>query len=120
CESMQRFTGNLELLARDATGRVSLAPLDPTPLDLVGLVDEVVGRQQETAQGRRLSVVVRAPERTYARADRELVLRAADNLLADCVQHAPSGSEIVIEIFARDEAHIVMRDEGPIVPPSMR
>jgi signal transduction histidine kinase len=122
CESMQRFCGNLELLAREATGRVSLAPSDPTPLDLVGLVDEVVGRQNETAQGRRLRLVVRAPERTYARADRELVLRAADNLLADAVQHAPSGTEVAIDIGARGdaEAQIVVRDAGPIVPDSMR
>jgi signal transduction histidine kinase len=121
CESMQRFCGNLELLAREATGRVSLAPLDPTPLDLVGLVDEIVGRQTEAAQGRRLHFVVRAPQRTYARADRELVSRATDNLLADAVQHAPSGTEITIDVGARDaEAQIVVRDSGPIVPAAMR
>jgi signal transduction histidine kinase len=122
CESMQRFCGNLELLARDAMGRVSLAPMDPTPLDLVGIVDEVVGKQTESAQGRRLRLRVNAPARTYARADRELVLRATDNLLSDAVQHAPSGSEITLDIEAigATEATIVVRDAGPIVPANMR
>jgi signal transduction histidine kinase len=122
CESMQRFCGNLELLAREATGRVSLAPMDPTPLDLVGIVDEVVGKQSEAAQGRNLRVSVRAPERTYARADRELVLRATDNLLSDAVQHAPARTEITIDVAPRgeSEAAIVVRDAGPIVPANMR
>ena len=122
CESMQRFVSNLELVAREATGRVSLAPTDPTPLDLVGLVDEVVGRQRETANGRRLRLIVRAEQRVYARADRELVLRAADNVLADAVQHAPAGSEVTIEVRAASdaEARIEVRDGGPIVPPALR
>ena len=122
CESMQRFCGNLELLAREATGRVSLVPMDPTPLDLVGIVDEVVGKQNEAAQGRRLRFAVNAAERTYARADRELVLRAVDNLLADAVQHAPSGTEIAIDIGAHADAdaRVVVRDAGPVVPANMR
>ena len=122
CESMQRFCSNLELLAREATGRVSLAPMDPTPLDLVSIVDEAVIKQNEAAQGRRLRFTVNAPERTYARADRELVLRATDNLLSDAVQHAPSGTEITVDVSAQGEteAAIVVRDAGPIVPANMR
>lgn len=122
CDSMQRFVANLELVARDAAGRTSLAPDDPTPLDLVGLVDELARKQHEVALGRRLNVVVEPAKPTYARADRELVLRAVDNVLSDALQHAPAGSTVTIVVGSRGprESKVEIRDSGPVVPAEMR
>lgn len=125
CESMQRFVGNLELLARDSVGRSSLPPYDTTPLDVHALVEDVVDRQREAAAGRRLLVTVKTREpRTYARADRDLSLRALENLVANAVQCAPTGSEIELVVQARlgdaREAEVVVRDDGLIVPADLR
>ena len=122
CESLQRFVANLELIGREASGRVSLPP-DDAPLDLGSVVDEIVDRQGEPAAGRRLRVHIRArPVTVYARADRDMVLRAAENLLANAIQCAPSGSEIevVVDTAARSQARITVLDDGVVIPMELR
>ena len=123
-EALQRFISNLELLARDASGRVSLIPAEATPLDLHGVVDEAIGRQAESARGRRVRLEARVRTTPcHARAERDQVLRAMENLLADAVQHAPSGSEVVVDVGlgpGAREASITVLDRGPIVPPELR
>lgn len=126
CESMQRFVDNLELVARELTGRASLMPLDPAPLDLSSIADEAADRQREAASDRRVRISMRVRDGgAYARADRDLVLRAMENLVANAVQCAPSGTEIELVIGGRvgpsgAETELVVLDEGPIVPPKMR
>ena len=121
CDSLQRFVVNLELIGRAATGRVSLLPYE-APLDLGSVVDEVVDRQREAAAGRSLRVNIR-PRRTtvYARGDRDMVLRAAENLVANAVQCAPSGSEVEVAVEdAGLAARIVVYDDGAVIPLELR
>ena len=123
-ETIQRFVSNLDLLARDSTGRASLVSTEPTPLDLHGVVDEAIGRHLEPARGRRirLQARVRTPA-CYASADRDQVLRAMENLLANAVQHAPLGTEVIVDVgfgVGAREATIAVLDRGPIVPTAMR
>ena len=122
CESLQRFVANLELIGREASGRMSLPP-DESPLDLGSVVDEVVDRQRDAALGRRLRVRIRPRQVTvYARGDRDMVLRAAENLLANSIQCAPSGSEIevAVETAPCAQARITVLDDGAVIPPELR
>jgi signal transduction histidine kinase len=121
CESLQRLIANLELVARETAGRVSLLPIDPTPLDLASIVDDVVLRQREQANGRRLRIDWEGGKPVYARAERDLVLRAVENLVANAIQCAPAGSAIGIDVSASGaETRITIRDSGPVVPASLR
>jgi K+-sensing histidine kinase KdpD len=130
CESLQRFVANLELIGRAASGRVSLLPYE-TPLDLGSVVDEVVDRQRESAIGRRLRVRITPRETTvYARGDRDMVLRAAENLVANAIQCAPAGSDVDVAVEAREvastggpnikDARITVYDQGAVIPAELR
>ena len=127
CESLQRLVGNLEIVARDSAqqGSRSSPPTDASPLDLSSVADEVVRRQQEAAASRRLIMTIRVQGgRCYARADRDLVIRVTENLLANALQHAPGGSEIELEIGRRSgdarEIELAVVDSGAIVPADLR
>ncbi len=132
CESLQRFVHNLELFGRDAAGRASMPPLETAPLDLRSVVDDVLERQRESATGRRLRFEIvdgaggpagsEGKARIYALADRELVVRALDNLVADSVQCAPARSviELLVRRLGAHEVAIVVRDDGAIVPEELR
>ncbi|GAC1352395.1 MAG: hypothetical protein NVSMB1_14840 [Polyangiales bacterium] len=124
CESLQRIVSNLEILARDLAQRMTRAsiPSDVAPLDLASAADEVVDRQQEASASRRLTLRIVHAEHCYTRADRELVLRVIDNLVANAVQHAKVGSTIDIEVRRHppSEISLAVIDEGPVVPESLR
>jgi signal transduction histidine kinase len=108
---------NLELVARDlgAKGR----EIDAPPLDLAAIADEVVGRQRASAESRNLTLAAKG--RAWARGDRDLVVRAVDNLVANAVQYAPARTEILIEIEeSPKEARLTVLDHGLAVPEAMR
>jgi signal transduction histidine kinase len=126
CDSLQRILGNLELLARDAAN-VLIAPPGPesTPLDLGSVADEIVRKHEESATTRKLRLAIRLRDsHHHVWADRDLVVRVVDNLVADAVQHAPLGSEVLVEIgrFPSDPklVEVAVLDAGPIVPAPMR
>lgn len=117
CESLQRFVGNLELLARDlgAKGR----DVDAPPLDLAAIADEVLERQRASAESRNLTLV--STGAAWARGDRDLVVRAVDNLVANSVQYAPARTKVTIEIGADEkDAWIAVLDQGTSIPEPMR
>jgi signal transduction histidine kinase len=120
CESLQRFVSNLEILARDlARARTDRA--DGPPLDLAALADEVVGRQRASAEARRVELLVETAGATWVRGDRDAIVRAVDNLLANGIQHAPAGTPVavVVEPWEGDVA-ITVIDQGQIVPEGLR
>jgi signal transduction histidine kinase len=117
CEALQRFVGNLELVARDlgAKGRDVEAP----PLDLAAIADEVVERQRASAESRNLTLV--ATGTGWAVGDRDLVVRAVENLVANAIQYAPARTKVTIEIEAGEkEACIAVVDHGTSIPEPMR
>lgn len=120
CDSLQRFVSNLELLARDLGGRVR-APGEAPPLDLLALADEVCERQRTSAEARRLQLVVQNGGQTcWARADRELVVRAVDNLIGNAIQYAPAGTRISVLVTKDKEATLAVIDEGIVIPEPSR
>ncbi|MGZ3422599.1 MAG: sensor histidine kinase [Polyangiales bacterium] len=117
CESLQRFVSNLELVARDLGAKAR--EIEAPPLDLAAIADEVVGRQRASAESRNLTLS--AAGSAWARGDRDLVVRAVDNLVANAVQHAPARTQVVLEIDSTDkEARITVLDQGIAVPAPMR
>ncbi len=121
-ELLQRLVSNLELIGRELGEGASGRPLE---FSLRALLDEICAGEREHAEGRHLMIVVReAPgaEGAFARTDRDRASRALGNLLANAVQHAPSGSEITIDCACLGTRwfEIAVSDDGPIVPEAMR
>ncbi len=117
-ESVQRFVGNLELLAIDFSGGSGMRRDSLPPLGLGSLVDEAVTRQKPHAEARRIRIDVQSEASVDgARIDQDNVVRAIENLVANAVQHAPSGSTVLVSI-ARDGSDVVVDvvDEGSQVP----
>lgn len=121
-ELLQRLVSNLEMIGRELGDGASGRPLE---FSLRALVEEICAGEREHAEGRHLLIVVRdAPGSDVAvsRSDRDRAARALGNLLANAVQHAPSGSEITIDCACVGERwfEIAISDDGPIVPEAMR
>lgn len=126
CEALQRFIGNLEVVSRDlGGGRASFPPEghppEGHPLDVLALADEAVARHQLAAEARRLELAVVNDGPCWARGDRDSMLRAADNLIANAVQYAPAGTTITIEVRCTpSEVTFTVLDSGVVVPERLR
>ncbi len=117
CDALQRFISNLEVVARDlGKGKGG----EPAPVELHAIADEVVSRHSAAADARRVRLVVDG-ERAWALADRDPLLRAADNVLANALQHAPAGSPIHVELGSKPkEVVLSFLDDGTVVPVELR
>lgn len=117
CDALQRFVSNLEVVARDL-GRTRLH--EPAPIELQAIADEIVARHLGAAAARRVRITV-SGESAWALADRDPLLRAADNCLANAIQHAPAGSAVVVELSGHDaEVALSILDAGLVVPVELR
>jgi K+-sensing histidine kinase KdpD len=109
CEVLERFTGNLDLLARRLVGRPAMVSLRDTTEDLVG-------RQTPHAAALGVRLDYERPSKVLVvEVDKELFGRAADNVLANAIEHAPQGSTVVVRLEREGAEHVafVVRDEGP-------
>lgn len=116
CEALQRFVSNLEVLSRDLA---HVAGGEPAPVDLHAIADEIVSRHVAAASARRVRLEVRG-ESAWALADRDPLLRAADNALANAIQHAPAGTAVLVEIGTEGSSVVLsFVDQGVVVPQAL-
>jgi signal transduction histidine kinase len=112
-EEMRRTIEQLLLLAKGEEGRL---PLAPEPIDLGGLLDELVGFYAPTAErlGKTLTV---ASTSLVVRADRALLERAIANLVENALRHSVAGATLHVAASARNGTTVVVvEDSGPGVP----
>jgi signal transduction histidine kinase len=113
-ESAGRLVDDLFLLARAEVGDLQL---DRMPVDLTEVADGVVEELAPLAERRRIQLVVAPQAPVRADADPHALGRVIRNLVANAVEHAPSGSAVRIEIRSTsDAAEIAVVDEGPGFP----
>ena len=109
---LRRDAARLARLVDDllALERASSTALEPAPLDLEPLVDEVIASQDRTgARVRRGDV-----KPVWVRGEREALERVVQNLVENGLLHGPPGGEVTIELTARDgRALLTVRDQGP-------
>lgn len=114
CEVLERFLRNLDLLARKqeiAARRQSLG--------VSAMVQEAVNRAQSAAStaGIELVLAAEAPGEAPVVVDRDLFTRALENVLANALEHAPSGSQVRVEVTTEaDEVAIVITDARDALP----
>ena len=114
CETLERLTRNLDLLARrDALeGRRYLVAVG-------ALVDDVLGRARHHAATAGVELVgpTAGAHEPVAFVDRDLFRRALENLLAHALEHAPRGSRVSVELTVDEgSVSVVITDARPALP----
>ncbi len=108
---LRRDAARLARLVDDllALERASSTALEPAPVDLESLVDEVVASQDRSGGRVRRGDV----KPVWVRGEREALGRVLQNLVENGLVHGPPGGEVTIELTARDgRALLTVRDEG--------
>lgn len=116
-------TALLELSTADADGRA----LVRRPVPVEELIGSVVARTGPIAAQRRVSVEVRACERTVS-VDRVRLEQSISNLLTNAILYSPVGSPVEVQAEVEDEGRagagptlaIEILDRGPGLPESVR
>lgn len=112
----ERLTATVEELLVDARGRART--IDRRPTDVAALAADVVAQVEVLAAERGVRLVVRAPDGLVAAVDEPTVRRALANLVDNAVTHAPTGSEVEVEVAAGEQGDVEVHvtDHGPGIP----
>nr|WP_246312156.1 ATP-binding protein [Aquabacterium terrae] len=95
--------------------------LDRRPVDLVGLLRDRIVLAADLAQRRGIEIELLAPADCLLPLHRETMGSLIDNLLDNAVKYSPSGSRVVVELRADDDAvRIAVTDQGPGIPAALR
>jgi signal transduction histidine kinase len=113
---LERIIGDLLDLARLEGGGGTLR-VDDVPIE--DLFERVLARHGRAAQEANVAIrTAIASDATHVRGDRDRLEQAVQNLAANALRYAPSGSAITLD--ARKESEFVVlsvADEGPGIPP---
>ena len=99
CSRMQRSVDTLLLLARLESGQHTPAP---DPLDLAGLLRELLAALSGMQARRALSVQAVLPPSAWVRSDLGIIERIISNLLRNAMDYAPEGDEIGCRLERRE------------------
>lgn len=110
-DRMDRLVTDLLDVSRIGRGRFELVP---EPMDLAGVVREVVQRWTEaTAEEGRHRFEIEAPPRLELEADPQRVEQVVANLVGNAVKYSPHGGTVWVRVEERPaEAVVTVRDEG--------
>jgi two-component system phosphate regulon sensor histidine kinase PhoR len=118
-QRIARETKRLDVLARDLLdlSRVERGTLDVEPVDLVGLVKEVVGGYADRAEERRIRLDTELQPGVATRGDRAQLGLLLSNLIDNALRYtAPKGAVCVRLDAAEGRAVIQIDDNGQGIP----
>ncbi|MFL5820855.1 MAG: sensor histidine kinase [Solirubrobacteraceae bacterium] len=111
---MKRLVGDLLLLARADSGRLDARQ----PTDIGAVVTEAAGELEPLAADHVLSVSAR---HAWVQGSHDELHRLVANLIENALRHTPAGTEVRASVRQLDdEVRIVVEDDGPGIPSSMR
>ena len=118
CDTLYRMVSNLLDVARLEEGKLELIYEKIDPQDLL---KEAVGRLFGLCKTKRISFVEKfssSETNGFFWGDRDILLRVAQNLLSNAVQHSPPGETIEVGFrYPRSpEIEFFVKDHGPGVP----
>jgi two-component system sensor histidine kinase CpxA len=108
-KEIDRLTSLVGSLPHPARGRPLLAQH--------GLLEELVDNCRVEAEARGCRILLQTGASIKVQGDRELLRRAAENILRNAIRYAPEGTSMDIAVESSgDAALITVRDYGPGVP----
>jgi signal transduction histidine kinase len=110
-----RIAEDLLLLARADAGR---SFLDPTVVELAGLLTAAARGSEARAADRGVSVNVDCPADLTVRADPDRVRQVVDNLLDNATRHSPAGTQVQVAaaVLPNGSVCLEVRDQGSGFP----
>jgi two-component system phosphate regulon sensor histidine kinase PhoR len=118
-ERIAREAERLEVLARALLdlSRVERGTLDVEPVDLVGLVKEVLGDYEELAAERRVRLDGELQPQVSMRGDRAQLGLLLSNLLDNALRHTPARGSVCVRLDATESrALLQVADTGEGIP----
>jgi two-component system phosphate regulon sensor histidine kinase PhoR len=120
-ERIGREAERLEVLVRDLLdlSRVERGTLDVEPVDLAGLVKEVVGGYADLAEERRVRLATELQPGTSMRGDRAQLGLLLSNLIDNALRHTPAHGTVCVRLDpAESRAVLQVADTGEGIPAS--
>jgi two-component system phosphate regulon sensor histidine kinase PhoR len=120
-ERIGREAERLEVLVRDLLdlSRVERGTLDVEPVDLVGLVKEVVGGYADLAEERRVTLATELRPGVGMRGDRAQLSLLLSNLIDNALRYTAAGGTVCIRLDpAESRAVLQVADTGEGIPAS--
>ncbi len=109
-----RLVDDLLFLARQESG---LIPMRKEPVELVGLLADVVEEQQAIAQEKNLTLTYTHPKtHAHTQGDIDQLTRLFTNLIANAIQYTPTGKISVNLTFSAQQTTIAITDTGIGIP----
>ena len=105
-------------LARADTGSY---PMQPTPMYLDEVIDEVVRAARVIASTKDVSIDPQTIRSAAFTGDEDLIRRMIVNLIDNAVRHAPPGSTVRVDLDEAAKGYVIaIKDQGPGIPPEIR
>lgn len=117
CDVLERLITNLDVLARgDERGRQRF------PTSLLQVAQTVCKRQRPQAASSGIELVLEENgEDMLVMVERELFTLAAENMVANALEHAPSSTKVRVRAGMHDgQAALMVFDDAPPVPVELR
>lgn len=113
----QRLARLVDSMLFDA--RLAYVPLDVQPFDLLDVAEEALYALEETASQQGKQIEIDAPPQALPfSGDRDLLLRALENLIDNSIKYSAAGGTIQIQLRAEaDSYEIAIHDEGEGIAP---
>jgi two-component system phosphate regulon sensor histidine kinase PhoR len=118
-ERIGREAERLDVLARDLLdlSRVERGTLDVEPVDLVGLVKEVVGGYADLAEERRIKLSTELQSGVTVRGDRAQLGLLLSNLIDNALRYTPAKGTVCVRLeSAESRAVLQVHDTGEGIP----
>ncbi len=107
--ALQSLVDDLFILARIEAGSLQFPH---APVDLAEVADEAVEALTPTARQRNVVLRLQATSEVVVLGGSAELSRAIRNLLDNAIRHAPSGTEVLIEVTDGDRAVVRVVDQG--------
>ncbi|MGB3787144.1 MAG: HAMP domain-containing sensor histidine kinase [Phormidesmis sp.] len=109
-----RLVDDLLFLARQESG---LIPVRREPVELIGLIEDVVEEQQAIAQEKNLTLTYTRPDlRLHTKGDIDQLTRLFTNLIANAIQYTLEGKVSVDLSVSAQLATVTITDTGTGIP----
>jgi two-component system phosphate regulon sensor histidine kinase PhoR len=118
-ERIARETERLDALAGDLLdlSRVERGALDVEPVDLVGLVKEVVGGYADRAEERHIKLSTEVEPGVALRGDRAQLGLLLSNLIDNALRYTPAKGAVCVRLNAAESRAVLqVSDTGPGIP----
>lgn len=125
-ETTRRLLAEIDRMGRlvedlRATRELAAADLDLRPVALAEAVESAVARHRLAADGLGIGLDVETDASPEVLGDASRLAQVLDNLLANALAHAPSGTSVALRIgITRDRGRVEVIDRGPGLEPAQQ